>query len=133
MQNPTQTKEKVDELDLVKFQLLTSYLGMAKTKLSSIDEKREHHKAELELLDYKEKEAQAEVAHVQAEVEKAYAELRTKYAIRAEDALNFATGEITRSIHDTTGKTTEDKAQNPSPQEEKSSPPQTTASGRPGA
>lgn len=105
-QNP---KNQIAELDLVKFQLLTSYLGMAKIKLEGVAEKREHYKAELELLEYKEREVTAEVEHVQSQVEKHFEDLKQQYNVRPEDGINFATGEITRGAHDATG--TKPKAQ----------------------
>ena len=89
-------KNQVDELDLVKFQLLTSYLGLAKQGMQSIEDNKEKCRAELELLSYKEKETSAEVERINKELSSYYAELRQKYEMSSNDKLNFATGEIQR-------------------------------------
>lgn len=93
-------KNQVDELDLVKFQLLTSYLGMAKQKVQSVADNKSRCEAELELSLYREKEAALEVEKVSHELNHYYGELRKKYGMEGEDKLNFATGEITRITED---------------------------------
>ena len=90
-------KNQVAELDLVKFQLLTSYLGMAKQKVQSIADNKRRCEAELELYSYQEKEAGAEVERISAELSGYYNQLRKDYAMEGNDNLNFATGEILRA------------------------------------
>jgi len=90
------TKNQVDELDIVKLQLLTSYLGLAKQKVDSIVDTESRCQAELELARYKKKEATAEVEKVTHELNSYYVEIRQKYGMAGDDKLNFATGEIQR-------------------------------------
>lgn len=96
-------KNQVDELDLVKFQLLTSYLGLAKQREQSVADNKSRCEAELELFSYKEKESAAEVEKVNHELSTYYSELRKKYGMESEDKLNFATGEIQRVSEDNDG------------------------------
>lgn len=86
--------DKIEEADLLKFQLLTAYTGMRKMELDLIEK-------DAEILRLKQELSQLQYERAQDEVRKCQAWLVENYNIDSKDAINYADGTIKRaSNHD---------------------------------
>lgn len=81
--------DKLSEVDLLKFQLVSAYMGMAKQALEAL-------KAEEELLTLKKQTSSQRFQECKDQLKELQQMLILNYALGPKDSINFVTGEIHR-------------------------------------
>jgi hypothetical protein len=88
------TTTKIDEADILKFQLLSAYVGMRTQDIESLEK-------DLELTEVKKKLAEIAREDAVGEVTKYHNWMSETYGIRPTDSINYADGTIQRNSRTT--------------------------------
>jgi hypothetical protein len=83
------SKHQIEEADLLKFQLLSAYVGMRTQELDSLQKDKELVEAKIEI-------AQLHLQRAQEEASKCHAWISDEYGLKEADQINYADGQIKR-------------------------------------